>query len=703
MAMFEKDHIWGDSGAIDQYPHNSYENPWDGSSPVKSRTRSIAVNLPAFIRLSLIFWSILILFFLAFAGTIRADKNTAVKPAAPKTAKPAKDAKAPSQWKAAEIGEEYVYLLEQLLYLSSDYCRYFDKLDAKAGDDNYQALANMCARISKEEQYENVTKIIAEMDKLKIELSAREKELSRIQSDLEKQSKEVKPGQSNLQALKLTISLREELEALDEQMQHDVVWRLEKNELNQEAIQEYVNAVLNDSLIKMVRVLGESYAPQVRVYRDATSKETKVVVATPDVPGTRVIYVPGHPDVPTAVHPNIPDVPTHGLFADASFYKEFSDSIEVTSSETDIYITNAIGNISVTGGPHRQIGVSYVVAIESDKLQRSEEFDQEVHLRITPKQNKIYIESVVPPLDDPKMRVLESRLELTVPRDNDLFLSNTSGTVSVNDTRNDVTVKTTSCNIDLHRVDGNVEISNSSGAISAGKVNGSVIIQNRTGPITLFNCRGTIEMDNSFGAVSITDCDGDAAIRNTGAITVGHHSGNMEITNRSGEIDVTNLDGNLAAFNSFEPLRAMNINGDVKLINANASIDAFEINGMATISNRFGAINISGISGPIQIENRNGDITMHLSSSVAGPSNVISQGGQVFLSAAQKSNLLLTIESAGGGIDISGLNAKIEDGPQGVQLAKLTLGNGSNLLNVRAGNSKIFVKPAQKIAMAKAP
>ena len=679
------------------------ENPWDGSIPAKSGTKSVAIDLSPFIRLSLIFWSILILLLLAFAGNSKADQSAAVKASTPKPAKSAKDAKAPYHQKAAEIGEEYVYLLEQLLYLSSDYCRYFDKLDDKAGDENYQALANMCARISKEEQYENVTKIIAEIDKLKMELSAREKELARLQSEFENQPKGTKQAQQNLQALKLTTSLREELQALDEQMEHDVVWRLENNELNQDAIREYVTAVLNDSLIRMVRILGETSSPQALVYRDASGKEIKVVATVPKVPRTQVIYVPDVPSVPVIGHPNIPDAPTHGHFADAEFYKEFKDSVKISSTETDIYITNAIGNLSVSGWPQRQICATYIVAISSDEHNNSEEFEQEVQLRITQKQNKIYVESVVPPLDDPKMRVLESRLELNVPAGNDLFLSNTAGTVSAQDIRNNITVKASSCNIDIHRIDGNVAISNSSGTISAGKINGNIIVQNRMGPVTLSNCNGTIEMDNSFGVISISDCNGDAAIRNTGAVTVGNHSGNVEITNRSGEINVTELDGNLAAFNSFEPLRVKNITGTVKLINANSSVEAFEIDGMTTINNRFGQINTSGISGPMQIENKNGDIIMLLSNSVSGPSNVISNGGQVFLSVSPKSNLLLTIESTGGAIDITGLNAKIEDGLLGVQQAKLTIGNGSNLLNVRTGNSKIFVKPTQKNVIAKAP
>lgn len=693
--MPNKEHVWGGSVSIGDNPRFTYENPWDGSNSVKPRTNSIALNPSAFLRLTLIFWSILILFFLAFARNIEAGKNTTVKPVDPKTEKPAKDAKAPANQKVAEIGEEYVYLLEQLLYLSSDYCRYFDKLDDKAGDENYQALVNMCARISKEEQYESVAKIIAEIDKLKMELSQREKELTRIQSNLEKQSEEIKEAQANLQALKLTSSLREELEALDEQMECDVVRWMENNEIDQDAIREYVTAVLNDSLVQMVRALGEGYTPQVKVYRDATGKETKVVMATPGTPGAQVIYVPEYPDAPAGVVPNVPNVPNIGLFDGAALHKVFRDSVAVNSRETDIYIANAIGNLSVTSSPQRQISATYIVAISSDKLHRSQEFDQEIHLRITPKQNKIYVESVLPPLDDPKMRVLESRLELIVPINNDLFLSNTSGTVSVNDIRNDVTVKASSCNIDLHRVNGNVEISNSSGTISVGKVNGNVVVQNRMGPVTLFNCSGTIEMDNSFGAISISDCNGGAVVRNTGAITVGNHTGNVEITNRSGAVDVTNLDGNLAAFNSFEPLRVKNITGTAKLVNANSSVDAFSIDGMASINNRFGQINTAGISGPIYIENKNGDIIMQLTKLSAGPSTLMSSGGQIFLTMSQKSNLLLSMESTGGGIEITGFNAKIEDGLPGVQLAKLTLGNGTNLLNVKASNSKIFVKPAQ--------
>ncbi len=682
------------------------ENPWDGSRLVKVQTRSIAISHTAFMKLTLITWSILILFFLAFAGNTKAGPSTSIKQTEAKAAKPPKAPKPPSNPKAAEIGEEYAYLLEQLIYLSSDYCRYFDKLEAKAGDANYQALSNMCARISKDEQYENVAKIIAEIDKLKLELSVREKDLARLQSELEKKSKNVRPAQANLQALKLTTTLREELEALDEQLEHDIVLRMKKNEISQEAIRIYFNAVLNDSLVKIVRVLGERNSKQVRVYRNAGDDETRVVVADPDDPEAQIIYVPDNPDAPVTVEPKAyidRGLPGREHFADASFYKEFSDSINVNSTDIDIYITNATGNLSVTNWPNHQISASYVVAISSDKLRQSEEFDVEVQLRIAPEENRIYVESVLPPLDDPKMKVLESRLTITVPADNDLYLGNTSGTISANDIRNNVTIKASTCKIDLHRVEGNVEISNSSGSISAGHVNGDLDIQNRMGPVALFNCSGTIEMDNSFGELSVTDCAGYAVIRNTGAVNVGNHSGNMEITNRSGAVDVSNLEGNLEVINSFEPLRVKDVNGNTKLINANSSIEAFAIEGMVTINNRFGQINTSGISGPIHIENKNGDIIMQINVPVSGPSTVTSNGGQVHLTVGKKSNLLLELESTNGSIDIAGFTATIEDGQPGVQLAKLALGNGSDVFSVMANRSKIFVKPAQKNAITLAP
>ncbi len=216
------------------------------------------------------------------------------------------------------------------------------------------------------------------------------------------------------------------------------------------------------------------------------------------------------------------------------------------------------------------------------------------------------------------------------------------------------------------------------------------------GPVTLSHCNGTIEIDNSFGEIALTNCGGNAVIRNTGAVIVSNHSGNMEITNRSGAVDVAKLKGNLAAFNSFEPLRVKNISGDVKLINANSTVDALNIDGMATITNRFGQINTSGISGPIQIENRNGDIIMHLSNLVAGPSNVISHGGQMLLTISPRSNLFLKMESTGGEIDFTEFDATVEKGAAGFQTAHLTVGNGSSVMSVKSNNSRIIVRPPQK-------
>jgi len=669
-----------------------YENPWDGNENPPSKPRAVALDRTSFFAIGLIFWTVLILLFAAFAGSLHAQKMTTKK-----TTKQSKtEISKTLNEEDVKAAEEYAYLLEQLLYLSSDYCRYFDKLEDKTSNENYRVLANLCAKLSDKGQYKNIHKLLAEIETLKHQLTEREKRLEELQDELENESLESKQAQINSKSLKLTASLRDELESLDDQLKRDVVWRVDKSRAEQEAIQTYVCEIIDDSLINYIQEIAAEYATRVHFVKDPNGKNTTVVVEVPGTPAPHAVYVPGVSSIPGV--PAIPPTPKPsaiGHYAGPHFYKELRDSIAVSSRDIQIYVTNAIGDLQVTSWPNKRVSVNYTVVITSEDYSEPKEFGDEIDLRIYPKQSKIYIESIVPPLADPKMRVLESRLVIQVPADNALFVSNSSGNIVINDIARNVVVKGSNCNIDLGQIGGNVEISNSSGNISVEKIKGNVVIQNRMGPVNLSNCSGTIEVDNSYGNIFVTNCDGNTVIRNTGAITVGNHIGNVEITNRSGPVDVANLDGNLAAFNSFEPLRVRNISGTAKLINANADVDAIDIDGMASINNRFGQINTASIGGPLYIENKSGDIIMLLGKSMTGPSTVIANGGQVLLSIAPRSNFALTMDLLNGDIDVSGFTANVEKKESGQKFGLLTVGNGSSALSVKGTNSNIVVKPQQ--------
>ena len=674
----------------------STENPWDGNDRPILSEKTAQLNSIGLLNLTVSFWTILILLFLVIAGNLRAGEINSAKKA-PKAKETSvvvnlnQDAK--------EAAEEYAYLLEQLLYLSTDYCSYFEKMDDRASGKNYQALANMCARISEEESYENVRDIIKEIEDLKKELTDRERELEALQVELETESSEYRYAHSNLKALKLTTSLREELESLDEQLEHEVVWRMEAGKEYQEAINTYVKSIIEESVSKADKSVNQSYVPRVRVFENEHGDE-KVIV---EVPGysdedNDLGYAPVAPTPVTPITPVTPVTtvpPKYDHFSGDAFFNEFKDSLEVSSPTIGIYITNAIGDIEISAWSERMVIATYNFAVVSDKQRHAEQLNKEIHLRIYPKQNKIHIESVMPPLVDPKMRVLNSRLQIKVPLKNDLFISNSSGNVFISEIRNDVVVKGAGCNINIDGIEGNTNISNSSGAIIANGILGRTVVQNRMGPVTLVDCDGDIELDNSFGPITMANCDGDAVIRNTGPVSIAGHIGNMEINNRSGLVDVSGIDGNLAVFNSFEPMKVRDINGSVKLVNANALVEAVGINGSIDINNRFAPINISSISGPIILENKSGDINLQLSRALSGNSSVVTSGGIMSLELSPRNNLLLTMELTNGDLQVRGFDATVEKGAAGLQTAKLKVGNGANSLAIKGYNTTVIVKPSQ--------
>jgi len=640
---------------------------------------------------AVIFWSMLILIFIALAEGVKAGQVTTTK-------KPSSTSKSKSTSElnrnATEVAEEYAYLLEQLLYLSSDYCRYFDKVEDKASAENYKILAKLCTKLSERGKYDNINKLMAEIDTLKQVLVDRKRELEKLQSELDRQSANAKLSLANQKTLKLTSSLHSELAALDEQLERDVVRRIHNNGVNQEQIQKYVYTLVDDSLMNYIKKIGAYYSSQVRVVTNKDGKNTRVLIEMPESPQPVVVNVPDQPSQPIHVLPHVGHVRPEGkTFEGITCYREFRDSAKVGSSDVPIYVVNSIGDIEISSWPHKGVSAYYSVGIAAEKPGSAEEFGNNIRLRVYPKLNKIYVESVVPQLDDPKTRIVECHLELLVPADNKIFIDNSSGNITVSDVRNNFNIKSTNCSIDMKHIDGNLEVVNSSGTITVDRVSGSIIIQNRMGPVSLSSCIGTMKLDNSSGDIDVADCEGDAVIHNTGGISVGNHIGNLDITNRSGPVDVANLDGNLVALNSFEAVTARNVSGSAKLVNANADVEAMGIKGQLNINNRYGDITASSLSGPINIENKNGNIDLQLTKVFSGASNVISNGGVLLLSIAPRCDLLLSMESINGNIDVEGFTANIHRSDAGMETAQITLGKGSNVLAVKASNSRIEVKP----------
>ncbi|MEE8148984.1 MAG: hypothetical protein V3T75_00910, partial [candidate division Zixibacteria bacterium] len=109
-------------------------------------------------------------------------------------------------------------------------------------------------------------------------------------------------------------------------------------------------------------------------------------------------------------------------------------------------------------------------------------------------------------------------------------------------------------------------------------------------------------------------------------------------------------------------------------------------------SNRYGKIFTSLIVGPINIQSSNGDVFMELFEQLTGKSSVVASGGRIILGLSPRIDLLLTMETQNGVIDVTDFQTIASSDLNGLQTARVELGKGSNLLAVKGNRSKIIVK-----------
>jgi len=592
-----------------------------------------------------------------------------------------------------KLAEEYAYLLEQLIYLSTDYCLYFERLDDKDAAQNYKALQNLCSNLSKSGYYDNLEELIKEIEKLKGELSLRKKSLSRARKRDALQTGEIRRTKESLKALRLTNSLLAELDVLKEQLVEEVISKTAGDKIRRRVIQQYVVTVMQDSIAKLAEVVTLRIVPPERF--------APVVISIPEIPEwaelPEVPKIAGQPDLPRGKYHQL--IQNYYFYHDRNsdnFIKTFRDSISISSGKSVIMVINPFGKMSITGWDKDQVSATYDISIVSVKPDMAEKFGQQIQIRMFEEKHKVYIEAVVPKLTDPRTRIAESHLNLMVPFKNDLKINNSAGQISLSELENDIKIKSSNTFIDLFRIEGDIEIVNSGGKIELERVSGNILVKNRMGgPVSIQNCDGRIEVDNSHGAVEITYCDGDLTVRNSGRVDIDHHSGTVHVNNRNGFVSANHIDGDLVVFNSFEPLKVYNVTGSARLENANAVIKAEKIGGTLDISNRYGKIFASYIVGPINIESNNGDVFMELLEQLNGKSSVVVNGGRIILGLSPRIDLLLTMEIQNGTIDVTDFHTIASSDKHGLQTAKtakIELGKGSNLLAVKGSRSKIIVK-----------
>ncbi len=134
---------------------------------------------------------------------------------------------------------------------------------------------------------------------------------------------------------------------------------------------------------------------------------------------------------------------------------------------------------------------------------------------------------------------LQVEFRLTVPKQYNLDLNTSGGSIDVDDLVGEARVKTSGGSLSLGRIEGPVDANTSGGSIELRQAKGKVLARTSGGGITLGEVSGDVDVETSGGSIEV-----DGAAGNLRAHTSG---GGVSLRGLQGNVDASTSGGSLEA------------------------------------------------------------------------------------------------------------------------------------------------------------
>ena len=604
--------------------------------------------------------------------------------------------------RALELAENYIYVLEQLRFLTHDYSRYLAESKAGISKEYLAAVTEISKELAKGTYYEKTAQLDSDLSKLHEQLA------DALHANKEYYQEHIDAEKDVARTRRLFSSLSSELEVIQQMLDAQVSTESEEYKKYAGDITLYLKKRCMEDELKRIHI--EKMLPEFDELAELLPElEVSVVLdVDPDGPPRVIVITDGVPRLETievapvrAVSaPEAPDVPDVARSLDilydkgsrgVSYVRVYADSSNKLSTSTPIYVHNPIGDLNIVGWNRDYVRVNSDIVVSAESGSTAEKFAKQINLRLYLKNDRLYVETEMPKLSDPKTKVTGNTVYVRLPRNNPVICQSSFGKVDITGLRNSVKVKAEYCLVTANDIQGALVIANSFGDIISTGVEGSISIKNSNSPIQMKACSGDIEIENTSAPITVLGSDGTVTIRSSGQINVIGHTGDVRIANEQGPVRIERLDGNLDIMNSMGEMNLRNVTGYVTAENAYATINANRIGGKVTARNRSGSIFLNQISGPLDINNDRGSIDVVLDRSIAGASTINSTRGVVTVKFLEPPNLTLTAIAFDGAIHSRYPVKEITEKRGPARELKYTFGKGANSLDISGQHSTIII------------
>lgn len=577
-----------------------------------------------------------------------------------------------------DLADEYLDIVEQLQEIIEDYTDYLQDLDTDNPCDDQISFKVFEKGLAGGLYAEDITA-------LKEDIEYYIEDLSEIQQKYKKSD-----DSDSRHCYRISRSLKRELSILNDLIDQNISNRIVQKLHNKE-FQLY----LQESILKFAEKLEhgfdlahiEEQIESLNVKIEELDLENFEIPAIPPVtviPRTPVIIDRARPKVQTRVYIN------DRVNEESGLAKVFTDRTEVKSSREPIYITNPVGNITVTGKDIAAIEAELDIEVSADSRDLEKNFVISTGLDVENKNNSYVVTVSLPQLKDPQTKVLNSNLVVSLPYHNEVICENSFGRVEISHLQNGLTLKANYSEITISDIKGTVEITNNMNTIDIENVDGRMNVTSSYCPVTIRDSKGEMSVSNSYARVSVLGSEGRLTINNSGETEVENHTGDVDIENIYGLIKVDNIYGNLAVTNAFSPIETREVRGSVSLGNTYALIAADEIEGQLKISNKHGRIDARNFNGPVDINNEGGNVFVTISQPLNGLSQIYTTNGLMNIAIGESSDIFVKARTSNGNIQSAYPFELVDQG--NLISGELKLGKANDSLTLVGNNSTIIIK-----------
>lgn len=255
-----------------------------------------------------------------------------------------------------------------------------------------------------------------------------------------------------------------------------------------------------------------------------------------------------------------------GMWAVAAAADE--DTIEKTFSVSPggtLTIETCIGSIDVKSGSSDQVTVEIKQQADLGNSREAKRLFDELDIRFEQRGNNVFVyvehEDSNSFFDRIRRWRLRLRFTAVVPREFNVDLKTSGGSISVDD------------------LEGKVDAKTSGGSLTFGKINGPVTGRTSGGGISLQECRGIADISTSGGGIDIGEVEGDVRahtsggslkiVKAAGTVNASTSGGSITVEEVRGTIDASTSGGSVTAKISMQP------ESDCSLTTSGGSINVY--------------------------------------------------------------------------------------------------------------------------------